>query len=115
MVVQPFVENAIRHGLLHKNDGQGLPLIEFVVQGDQRLKCTIEDIGVGRQKSKEIESWKSQATHKPQSTHITKNRIDLLNKTSQSDKYQLKIIDLCDAKGTGTGTRVEIILPLMTL
>ena len=115
MVVQPFVENAIRHGLLHKSDGQGLLLIEFVVQGDQQLKCIIEDNGVGRKRSKEIESWKNQTTHKPQSTRITKDRIDLLNKASQSDKYRVNIIDLCDGKGTGTGTRVEIILPLMTL
>jgi len=115
MVVQPFVENAIRHGLLHKSDGQGLLLIEFVVQGDQQLKCIIEDNGVGRKRSKEIESWKNQTTHKPQSTRITKDRIDLLNKASQSDKYRVNIVDLCDGKGTGTGTRVEIVLPLMTI
>ena len=114
MVVQPFVENAIRHGLLHKSDGQGLLLIEFVVQEDQQLKCIIEDNGVGRKRSKEIESWKNQTTHKSQSTRITKDRIDLLNKTSQSDKYRVNIIDLCDSKDAGTGTRVEIVLPLMT-
>jgi LytS/YehU family sensor histidine kinase len=115
MIVQPYVENAIRHGLLHRNDGQGILLIEFLVLGEQDLKCIIEDNGVGRKRCKEIESWKTQTTHKPQSTRITKDRIDLLNKSSQSDKYEVNIIDLCDGHGVGTGTRVEIILPLMTL
>ena len=114
MIVQPYVENAIRHGLLHRNDGLGILIIEFTILGDQDLKCIIEDNGVGRKRCKEIESWKNQSTHKPQSTRITKDRIDLLNKSSQSDKYRVNIIDLCDGKGAGTGTRVEIMLPLMS-
>ena len=115
MIVQPYVENAIRHGLLHRNDGLGMLFIEFSVLGDQDLKCIIEDNGVGRKRCKEIESWKNQTTHKPQSTRITKDRIDLLNKSSQSDKYMVNIVDLCDGNGVGTGTRIEIFLPLMTL
>ena len=112
MIVQPFVENAIRHGLLHKSDGPGLLIIEFQAEGDQELRCTVEDNGVGRKRSKEMESWKSQTTHKPQSTRITRDRIDLLNTFSPSDKYKVKIIDLYDEKGIGAGTRIEIILPL---
>ena len=112
MIIQPYVENAIRHGLLHKGDDKGLLIIEFLVVNDY-LKCIIEDNGVGRKKSKEIESWK-QHTHIPQSTRITQDRIDLLNKSTKSEKYRVTILDLFDEQGEGSGTRVEVILPLMT-
>jgi LytS/YehU family sensor histidine kinase len=113
MIIQPHVENAIRHGLLHKQDENGLLTIRFLVDEDA-LKCLIEDNGVGRRKSNEIESWK-QLTHKPPSTRITQDRIDLLNKSTQSDKYKVTITDLHAEKGEGSGTQVEIILPLITL
>jgi sensor histidine kinase YesM len=113
MIIQPHVENAIRHGLLHKQDENGLLTIRFLVDEDT-LKCLIEDNGVGRRKSNEIESWK-QLAHKPQSTRITQDRIDLLNKSTQLDKYKVTFTDLHADKGEGTGTRVEIILPLITL
>lgn len=113
MIIQPYVENSIRHGLLHKTDEQGLLSIEFSIVGKD-LKCVIEDNGVGRKRSKEIESWK-QLTHKPQSTRITQDRIDLLNKSTQVGKYRVTIFDLYDEHGEGSGTSVEIILPLMSL
>lgn len=113
MIIQPYIENAIRHGLVHKENGQGLLSVGFKIQGDL-LHCSIEDNGVGRKKSKDIESWKNQSTHKPQSTRITQDRIDLLNKSLQSGKHRINIIDLYDHQGVGIGTRVEITLPLMT-
>ena len=113
MIIQPHVENAIRHGLLHKQDEKGMLSIIFSMEEDI-FKCVIEDNGVGRLKSKEIESWR-QHTHKPQSTRITQDRIDLLNKSTQSDKYKVTITDLHADKGEGSGTQVEIILPLNIL
>ena len=113
MLVQPYVENSIRHGLLHKKERLGQLVLEFKIEGDQFLKCIIDDNGVGREKSKEIESWKN-LTHKPQSTRITQDRIDLLNLTSQSKKYTVRIIDLVDENGIPIGTRVELLLPLKT-
>jgi LytS/YehU family sensor histidine kinase len=113
IIIQPYVENAIRHGLIHKEDGVGLLIIEFKTNQDE-LTCIIEDNGVGRKMSGEIESWKQQ-THKSQSTRITQDRIDLLNKSTQSNKYKVTIVDLYDNQGNGLGTRVEIILPLLPL
>jgi len=113
MIVQPYVENSIRHGLLHKKEGHGLLIIKFIIEGENYLRCIIEDNGVGREKSKEIESWKN-LTHKPQSTRITQDRIDLLNLTSKSDRYKVNIIDLVDENGFTAGTRVELLLPLRT-
>jgi hypothetical protein len=112
MIIQPYVENAVRHGLFHKEDGEGLLLIDLSVEGEN-LKCIIEDNGVGRKKSKEIDSWKD-LHHKPQSTRITQKRIDLLNKSTKSDKYRVTIVDLCNRIGEVNGTHVEINLPLRT-
>jgi len=111
MILQPYVENSIRHGLLHKQDEQGHLHINFLIEADI-FKCTIEDNGVGRQKAREIESWK-QPEHKPQSTRITQDRIDLMNQSLESDKCQIITTDLTDKKGNATGTRVEIILLLI--
>jgi LytS/YehU family sensor histidine kinase len=112
MIIQPYVENAVRHGLFHKEDGEGLLLIDISIEGEN-LKCVIEDNGVGRKKSKEIDSWRD-LQHKPQSTRITQERIDLLNKSTQSDKYRVTIKDICNRIGDVKGTQVEIILPLRT-
>lgn len=114
MIIQPYVENAIRHGLNHKNDGHGLLIIEFRIENDQFLRCIVEDNGVGRKKSKEIESWKKH-THQPQSTRITQDRIELLNLSSQSGEFRVNIIDLQDNTGNPLGTRIELFLPLRTL
>lgn len=111
MILQPYVENAIRHGLLHKQDEKGHLLISFQVEADI-FKCTIEDNGVGRIKAGEIESWK-QSFHKSQSTRITQDRIDLMNQSLESDKCRIITTDLIDENGKATGTRVEIIILLM--
>jgi LytS/YehU family sensor histidine kinase len=114
MLIQPYVENAIRHGLMHKRDGKGLLLLEFQSEDDQYLHCIIMDNGVGREKSREIESWKIH-THKPQSTRITQDRIQLLNSISTEGKFSASITDLTDSAGNPTGTRVELQIPLRIL
>ena len=45
MIIQPYIENAIRHGILHKNNGAGLILLDFSVEAEN-LKCVIQDNGV---------------------------------------------------------------------
>lgn len=111
MILQPYVENAIRHGLLHKQDGKGKLHINFTLEADI-FKCTIEDNGVGRTRAGKIESWK-QPNHKPKSTRITQDRIDLMNQSLETDKCRIITTDLTDKNGNVTGTRVEIILLLM--
>ncbi|MEI6456494.1 MAG: histidine kinase [bacterium] len=113
MIIQPHVENAIRHGLVHKMTGKGTLNIQISIENDEKLRCVIEDNGVGRKKSREIEKWKKPAAYQPHSTRITEDRIELLNEAYHSDKYSMRIIDLHDEKGVGSGTRVELVLPLV--
>lgn len=109
MILQPFVENAIWHGLMHK-EGKGLLLVQVRDMGD-RIQCIIEDNGIGRARSAEIK--KAQMDHKKSvGMQITSDRITLINRIYGIDT-QVQVVDLADADGTPSGTRVVINIPLI--
>jgi len=108
MILQPFVENAIIHGVAHL-ENRGKILVHFSRKG-KRLSCVIEDNGIGRAKAKELKSQIDQS-HKSVALEITKERLDLL-RTGKAVKNSLQIIDLKDAAGKACGTRVELIIPI---
>lgn len=99
LVIQPFVENAILHGLLplEKN---GMLQIKIEHKADL-LWCTIEDNGIGRVKAKELKN-SYLAKHKSHGIEITLKRIELFNKEHGKD-LNVKITDISEG-----GTRVEI-------
>ena len=76
MLIQPYVENAILHGLLPK-EGNGKITITLEKQNDTIL-CTIEDNGIGREKSMEFKKNRVQQ-HKSMGMSITQERLDILN------------------------------------
>ena len=104
MIIQPYIENAIIHGLLHKQD-KGHCDIQLKLDGD-RVICTIEDNGVGREKAMEIDTA-SGIKRKSRGMLITKARLEILNRQSR-DNYSVNVIDLKDKKGNPTGTKVII-------
>lgn len=104
MLVQPYVENAIRHGLMKKK-GKGRIEVHFSMERNYLL-CTIEDNGIGREKAAAI---RSETGHRSMGIHITGERLKLLNKMMNND-MDVRITDLKDERGDATGTRVEIIL-----
>lgn len=106
MILQPFIENAIKHGLLHK---KGAKKIEIEFKITDKLVCIITDNGVGRKKVQEIQQRLAQ-NHKSFATQATKKRIDLLNNITK-DKYSIEIIDLYDGE-TATGTQVKVYIPI---
>ncbi len=112
MIVQPFVENAIIHGVRHLDDRCGKVSVSFVLE-KQHLLCTIEDNGIGRG---EAEKYKSHHQQNKKSTAllVTQERLDLLVNEEQSEP-SIKIADLVDSKGKACGTRVEILIPLQRL
>ncbi|MGQ0829500.1 MAG: two-component regulator propeller domain-containing protein [Bacteroidota bacterium] len=109
MLIQPYVENSIAHGLLPKQ-GHGKILIHLQKQQDSIL-CTIKDNGIGREKSKEFKKNRVQQ-HKSMGMSITQERLDILN-SSLNRNLNAQIVDLYE-DGIPTGTKVQIIIPLET-
>ena len=107
MLIQPYVENAIIHGLLPKQ-GNGKISIELKKINDTLL-CTIEDNGIGREKSMEFKKNRVQQ-HKSMGMSITKERLDILN-SSLNSNINAEIIDLFENRNS-SGTKVQLIIPL---
>lgn len=102
LLIQPFVENSIWHGLLHK-DGIGHLLVRVFME-DQFLMVIVEDDGIGRGKSREYNSAKS-STYKSMGMQITKDRLRMMAKVQNSNSGY-EIVDLVNTDGTPAGTRV---------
>jgi tetratricopeptide (TPR) repeat protein len=109
MILQPYVENAIEHGLRPKRGGN--ILLTFSLTDDERyLRCTVEDDGMGRTKVREMQQLSGyHERHRSRGTEITEARLRLLH--GSDDVEFIKIIDLFNAENIPCGTRVEILLP----
>jgi hypothetical protein len=106
LLIQPFCENAIWHGLMHR-DGPGKLEINLRLENNI-LHCIITDNGVGRDKAEEIKS-KSAEKDKSMGLKITTDRLALLNKEKGvNTSYQIQ--DLYDENGLSSGTRVELMI-----
>jgi ligand-binding sensor domain-containing protein len=90
MIIQPYVENAIRHGISPLQDRPGIITISFTLSGNY-LVCTIEDNGIGIAASMEAKE-NSQPAHQSMGTGITDSRINIINAV-QKDKMHLKVIN----------------------
>jgi tetratricopeptide (TPR) repeat protein len=104
LLLQPFCENAIWHGLMHK-DGQGHLNIQLNEEGGV-LHCAITDDGVGREKAEEFKS-KSAEKEKSMGLKITKERLSLLNQGTTGGTYY-EIEDVRNGNGEIAGTRVQL-------
>lgn len=102
MIFQPYVENAIWHGLMHK-DGPGK--IEIKVRKDKEyLFCTIDDNGVGRKRAGEMES-KFSVKNKSHGLMVTAKRLTIYNQ-QENMRDEITIIDKVDSHGVPNGTKV---------
>lgn len=110
MIIQPYVENAVKHGLLHKK-GEKKLFIYFTLN-KHLITITIEDNGIGRAKSKEINLIKAKS-HKSFSTNANKKRIEILNQSQEGKKTGVDIVDLFDENKMPNGTRVIIEIPIV--
>lgn len=106
MLLQPFVENSIKHGLLHR-DGEKNISIKFTLE--DAVVCTIEDNGIGMEKSKEINKRKRK-NHESISVKSIRRRIDIL-KEVYSSELGVEYVNLYDEKQNPAGTKVIIRIP----
>ncbi len=111
MLIQPYVENAITHGLMNKENGKGRIRVELDLS-EQQILCTIEDNGIGRDRAREIRLQKN-GNHQSLGTTITESRLKLVNEL-YGQSMQVHYTDLADAAGMAAGTRVRINIPLIT-
>jgi len=108
LILQPFIENAIWHGLSSKK-GSKVLIVEVLKKDKYFLEITIIDNGIGRKKSNEIKESKM---HKKASLglKLTEERLSNFS-SSLSNKHQITLIDL-KHNGEPVGTKVVILLPI---
>lgn len=105
MLIQPYIENAIWHGLRYKEE-KGL-LQVMIKQEKNSLLVTVADDGIGRKKSQELKT-KHQKSSTSTGLKNTKNRLEIINDIYKT-KYEIEISD--KDKETGTGTIVKLRIP----
>ncbi len=111
MLIQPYVENALKHGLLHKKDNRKLSITLKASPQDKTISCIIEDNGVGREKALLIKEKKAKM-HKSFGTKATQDRLYLLN-YGKTKRIGVSIEDLHDPiTQKPTGTKVFITIPI---
>lgn len=106
MILQPIVENAIHHGLMHRESG-GKLLISLKAEG-QSIRIVIEDNGIGRAQSAELRR-QSGIKRESLGMAITSERFEMLSQYS-GQGYTLEVEDLFDDQGKAQGTRVTILI-----
>lgn len=108
LMIQPFVENAIWHGLLPKPDNRNLH-ISFEYDTPQTIKCTIDDDGIGRVAAGTKENVIQKS---PLGLSLVQQRINLIRKTHKI-QGSITIIDKNNLQPTATGTTIVLIVPML--
>lgn len=109
LLIQPYVENAIWHGLMHKKEG-GKVTVHIEQAEIHLLRVTITDNGVGRANAALLKS-KSATNHKSFGMRVTSERIQLINQLYQSHTH-VHVNDLVNDQGEGCGTEVVLTIPI---
>lgn len=111
MLVQPIVENAIKHGITHK-EGEAQVDIRFEDAGDL-LRCTVTDNGIGRDAAR-MHSGAGENGHLSAATDIIRERMEALS-TIHGLRSTCTTEDLTDRNGRAVGTRVVLDMPVERL
>jgi ligand-binding sensor domain-containing protein len=109
MLMQPFVENSIKHGLKFTDEKRGFIQLSFS-EKNEILECSVTDNGIGRVKAEELNKKSKETYHQSTALAVTQERLELL-KISPSIQ-SLEIIDLYDEAGNAVGTKVIVRIPI---
>ncbi|MEZ5021959.1 MAG: two-component regulator propeller domain-containing protein [Chitinophagales bacterium] len=107
MLVQPFVENAVIHGISHLKDKKGQLAIGFKID-NSLLICSVEDNGIGREKSQLLHQSKKPG-HQSVAMEVTIERLEALKEKKNYIAFEIE--DLKDKEGNAIGTKVILRLP----
>ncbi|MEI9912897.1 MAG: histidine kinase [Bacteroidota bacterium] len=109
MLLQPYIENSLRHGIQHRKDNNGLISLTISKTGDNCILYTITDNGVGRKKAEELKSVRH-IEYQSRGTSINEKRITAINNQSKTN-IRVNTEDVLDEKGIVTGTIVTVLIP----
>ncbi len=109
LLIQPFVENAINHGLASKKEGGHLKII--FTEKDNQIICHIEDDGIGRQRAQELKN-RTKEKHRSRGFELVSDRINTINDVENSE-IKVEIVDLQNNENLPIGTLVKIIIPIV--
>jgi LytS/YehU family sensor histidine kinase len=112
MMLQPFAENAVWHGLVPKEGAKTLH-IHFTMADDDNLKCIVEDNGIGREAARKIkeEIQGDPTTHKSKGLSLVYKRLAILER-KYGKEFSVNIRDKTDKANIGLGTVIELNIPV---
>ncbi len=110
MLIQPFVENSIKHGLMHKSGAKNITVKFELSENENKIICEIEDNGIGREKSAELKQ-KNTTNHESFSILATQERLKMIN-TNEIEKDLLVFKDLKNENNEPIGTKVKLKIEL---
>lgn len=114
MIIQPYVENAIEHGLRSRKKGK--ITVSFTPLDENNLLCVVEDNGIGREEARRLRPKTTEGMHlRSMGTAITEKRLEILHQIKGGEHY-VRTIDLKNPRtGKPCGTRVEIKIPIVDI
>ena len=108
MIIQPYVENALVHGLMNK-EGEGQITISLMLK-KKYIECVVEDNGIGRNSARKLKQ--NSSTHDSLGTKITESRLKLINALN-GHQMKIQFTDKVDDSGKPSGTKVAIAIPII--
>ena len=103
LIIQPFIENAVWHGIMPKKEGGTVTI--SVEETDHAVSCVIDDDGIGRETSKKNEFKTGLSAHQSKGIHLTQSRLTLDSQLNERNAT-VEIIDKSNGQGKATGTKV---------
>jgi sensor histidine kinase YesM len=112
-LMQPYIENAILHGIQHRKDNEGLIQINFTLKNENVILCEVIDNGLGRDFTAHLKKTLG-TSHNSRGMLITKERLQLLNKSIEG-QLNVEVEDLKDSEGNALGTKIKIYINIQEL